>query len=83
MASHKRLDGGVADMVRGGEVRFTDLQVNDRPPGGFQRLGAGQQLEGGFRAEPSHPFRKLETRHGTDHSFADVASPYANAYMEH
>ena len=54
------LDRRLDHVFRGLEIRLTDSQIDDRAPLRLQRLGAGQDLEGAFRADPPHRRGGLE-----------------------
>ena len=64
MAVGKRLAPGLDDMVRGCKIRLADAEVDDVLPPGRQRGRAGQDLEGGFGAEPPGAGGKLRCGHG-------------------
>ena len=54
MAVAQRLDGGLDDMVRRLEVRLADAEVDDVLALGGKRVGAGENFEGTFGAQPGH-----------------------------
>jgi len=63
MAVGKRLAPGLDDMVRRGEIRLADAEVDDVLPPGRQRGRPRQHLEGGFGAEPPGAGGKLRCGH--------------------
>ena len=60
----QRLDRRLDDVRGGREVRFADLQMDDLPAGVLDGPGAGEDLEGGFGAEPGHAVCEPDTCHG-------------------
>jgi len=60
----QRLDRGLDDVRRGREIRFADLQVDDLAACVLDGPGAGEDLEGGFGAEPGHAVGEPDTCHG-------------------
>ena len=58
------LDGGLHDVVRGGEVRFAGAEADDRPAGGLQRLRLGINGQGGGFGNGGNALGNAGGRHG-------------------
>jgi hypothetical protein len=59
LAVAQRLDRRFDDMRRGKKIGLADSQIDDALALGLERLGAGQDLECGFGAEPGHGLGEL------------------------
>jgi len=57
VAGAKGLDGGVGNVPWCIEVRFADLEVDDRPALTLDLTRAGEDLESGLGAQAAHSFR--------------------------
>src|SRR5579883_2938018 len=58
----ERLAPGFDDMGGRGEIGLADTEIDDRAALSFERLGARQDLEGGFGAELAHAAGEGEHR---------------------
>ena len=65
MAVGERFRRRLDDMVRGFEIRLADAEIDDVAALGRQRRRAGQDLEGGFGAEPPDAVGKLRCGHAS------------------
>ncbi len=54
MALGERAASGLDDVLRGGEIRLADAEIDDVAALALQRRGACQDLEGGLGAEAAH-----------------------------